>query len=260
MLMVPCMWWLTAVLVVSYEVARSARRTARRVFPRLPEGRGEDRTVLKVQRVRAWVAIAMSGGLLAVYGGVSDAWDQFVQRLYLAPWLALASAVSVAVVLYWTARRERRLLMRARFRGAGRPILGYVGAWVLVPVLFVATLMAIGALLPQTITESNIFFLYLPVLALWAPFWWIVYFLCFASGPAIRNGFRLSAVHPALPALATCAAVWAFALVSQAAGGLPPFPKPLAICAVLGGPASVTVVAWWEIHRLRHRYGMRWRD
>ncbi|WP_256343219.1 hypothetical protein [Streptomyces sp. MW-W600-10] len=254
------MWWLTVVLVISYEVARSARRTARRVFPYLPEGRGEDCTVLKLQRVRAWAAIAMSGGLLAVYGGVSDAWDQFVQRLYLAPWLALASAVLVAVVLYWAARRERRLLMRARFRGAGLPILGYIGAWMLAPVLFVATLMAMGALLPQIITESNIFFLYLPVLALWAPFWWIVYFLCFASGPAIRNGFRLSAVHPTLPALTTCAAIWAFALVSQAAGGPPPFPEPLAICAVLGGPASVTVLAWWEIRHLRHQHGMRWRD
>ncbi|MHC3819550.1 hypothetical protein [Streptomyces sp. DT9] len=250
------MWWLTLVLVISYEVARSARRIARRVFPSRPEGRIEDRTVLKVQRVRAWVAIAMSGGLLALYGGVSDAWNQFAQRLYLAPWLALGSAVLVTAVLYCAARRERRLLMRAQFRGARLSILGYVGAWVLVPVLFVATFMTTGALLPHTVTESTLFLMYVPLLALWAPFWWIVYFLCFASGPAVRNGFSLSATHPALPALATCAAVWVFALVSRSSGGPPPGPEPL---VVFCGPASVTALAWWEIHRLRHRHGMRWR-
>ncbi|WNI21405.1 hypothetical protein [Streptomyces sp. ITFR-16] len=252
-LMVPCMWWLTVVLVTSYVVARNARRA----FPPRPEGRIEDRTVLKVQRGRAWAALAMSGGLLAVYGGVSDAWDQFVQRLYLAPWLALASAVLVAAVLYWAARPERRLLMRAQFRGASLSILGYIGAWVLVPVLFVATLMIMGALLPHTVTEVTMFLMYVPVLALWAPFWWIVYFVCFASGPAVRNGCSLSAAHPALPALTTCAAVWVFALVSRAtAGGLPPVLEPL---AAFGGPASVTVLVWWEIHRLRHQHGMRWR-
>ncbi|MFD4868628.1 hypothetical protein [Streptomyces sp. NPDC058412] len=42
-------------------------------------------------------------------------------------------------------------------------------------------------------------------------------------------------------------------------GGLPPGPVPLAVCAFLGGPASVTALAWWEIHRLRRRHGMRWR-
>lgn len=257
-LLVPCMWWLTIVLVLSYEVARSARRVARRAFPGRPAGRVEDHTVLTVQRIRAWVALAMSGGLLAVYGGASDAWDQFLQRLYLAPWLALASAVLAAAVLYWVARRRRRLLMRAHFRDAGLRILGYIGAWVLVPLLCLAALGAMRAL-SDTNGEVNIFLMYLPLLALWTPFWWTVYFLCFASGPAVRNGFTLSALHPALPVLATCAAVWVFAFVSRATGGPPPFPGPLAVCAVFGGPASVTVLAWWEIHRLRHRHGMCWR-
>ncbi|WP_371630186.1 hypothetical protein OG892_23250 [Streptomyces sp. NBC_00341] len=78
--------------------------------------------------------------------------------------------------------------------------------------------------------------------------------MCFASGPAVRNGFSLSAAHPALPAVTTCAAVWVFALVSRAAGALPP---GLELLAAFGGPASVTALAWWEIHRLRHQHGMR---
>ncbi|WP_406149102.1 hypothetical protein [Streptomyces sp. NBC_01012] len=253
------MWWLTVALILFYEVARSARRIARRSFPRHPHGRIEDDTVLKAQRIRTWVAVAASAGLLAVYGGVSDAWDQFVQRLYLAPWLALASSVLVAGALYGAARHHRRLLMRAHFRNAGLTILGYIAAWVLVPSLLIGSLMAMSAL-PDFITETSLLLLYLTLLALWTPFWWAVHFLCFASGPAVRNAFSLSALHPALPALTTSVAVWVFSLVSQSAGGLPPFPGPIAVCAVLGGPVTVTALAWWEIHRLRHRHGMRWRD
>lgn len=75
----------------------------------------------------------------------------------------------------------------------------------------------------------------------------------------MRNAFSLSAVHAALPALATCAAVWVFALANLPSGGLPPGPEALTVCAVFGGPASVTALAWWEIHRLWHQHGMRWR-
>lgn len=257
-LLVPCMWWLTAALVLFYTVARSARRVARGSFPRHPQGRIEDGAVLKVQRARAWAAVAASGGLVAVYGGVSEAWDQFVQRLYLAPWLALASAILVAAILFAAARRQRRLLMRAHFKNAGLTVLKYVGAWLLVPALFIGSLMAM-TVLPSTVTENSLIFLYVAALAIWTPFWWVVYFLCFASGPAVRNAFSLSALHPALPPLTTSVAVWVFALVSQATGGPPPFPQPLADCAVLTGPATVTVVAVWEMYRLRQRHGVRWR-
>nr|WP_245241725.1 hypothetical protein [Streptomyces sp. NEAU-H3] len=253
------MWWLTVPLLVFYQVARSARRVARRSFPRHPRGRIVDDAVLRAQRIRAWAAVAVSGGLLAVYGGVSDAFDQFVQRLYLAPWLALASAVLVAAALYGIATRQRRLLMRAHFRDGGLTVLKYVGAWLLLPALFVGSLTALSSVMPQTVTEGNLLFVCVAALVIWAPFWWIVYFVCFASGPAVRNGFSFSALHPALPALTTGIAVWVFALVSQSAGGLPPFPQPVAISAVLGGPVTVSVLAWWEIHRLRRRHGMRWR-
>ncbi|MFJ9855401.1 hypothetical protein [Streptomyces sp. NPDC101150] len=93
----------------------------------------------------------------------------------------------------------------------------------------------------------------------WAPFWWVIFFLCFASGPALRHAFNLSAVHAALPALVTTVLVWVFAFIRLSAGGLPPGPVPLAVCVFLGGPVSVTALAWWEIHRLRRRHGARWR-
>ncbi|MDT0435147.1 MULTISPECIES: hypothetical protein [Streptomyces] len=252
------MWWLTVALVLFYEVARSARSVARRFFPWRPQGRVEDVPVLRAQRVRAWVALVVSGGLLAVYGGMSDAWEQFLQRLYLAPWLALASAVLVAGALYGAARPHRRRLMRTHFKSAGLRILGYAGAWILLPALLIGSLLAMSAML-EPVAQTSLLLAYLIVLALWTPFWWTVHFVCFASGPAVRNAFSLSALHPALPPLTTSAAVWVFVLVSQLTGDLPPFPEPIALCAVTGGPVSVTAVACWEIYRLRRHHGMQWR-
>ncbi|MFE6942039.1 hypothetical protein [Streptomyces chartreusis] len=69
----------------------------------------------------------------------------------------------------------------------------------------------------------------------------------------------MSALHAALPALVTSVLVWVFAFLGLWTGGLPPGPLPLAVCAFLGGPVSVTAVACWEIHRLRLRHGVRMR-
>ncbi|AJC54793.1 hypothetical protein [Streptomyces sp. 769] len=60
-LLLPFLWWLTVPLLVGYQLARTARRMARRVFPVRPEGHVEDPEVLLVQRVRAWAALVMSG-------------------------------------------------------------------------------------------------------------------------------------------------------------------------------------------------------
>ncbi|MCZ1019051.1 hypothetical protein [Streptomyces noursei] len=54
--------------------------------------------------------------------------------------------------------------------------------------------------------------------------WWLTVPLMvgFASGPALRHAFNLSALRAALPALVTTALVWVFAFLGRSAGGLPP--------------------------------------
>ncbi|MGW6796285.1 hypothetical protein [Streptomyces chartreusis] len=52
-LFLPCLWWLTVPLLVGYQLACTARRLARRIFPVRPQGLVEDPRVLRVQRVRA---------------------------------------------------------------------------------------------------------------------------------------------------------------------------------------------------------------
>ncbi|WUH50885.1 hypothetical protein OHO27_01455 [Streptomyces sp. NBC_00443] len=253
----PCLWWLTVPLLVGYQLARTARRMARRVFPVRPQGHVEDPGVLRVQRVRAWVALAMSAALLAGFGGWQDVAEipgQFLQRLLFAPWLALLSAAVVVALLFLAAGPGTRRAMRAQLWPAGRSALWYFGAWTLVPLLFMAAADGMR-LLPSS---PNLLLWVSVMFVCWAPFWWVIFFLCFTSGPALRHAFNLSALHAALPALVTSVLVWVFAFLGLSTGGLPPGPVPLAVCAFLGGPVSVTMVAWWEIHRLRRR-GVRWR-
>ncbi|MFD5506501.1 hypothetical protein ACFWIB_01810 [Streptomyces sp. NPDC127051] len=259
MLVFPCLWWLTVPLLVGYQLARTARRTARRVFPVRPEGLVEDPEVLRVRRVRAWGALVISGLLLAVFGGWHDVWDvqrQVLEWLVFAPWLALLSAVVVVALLFWAARPGTRRAMRTKLWPAGRSALWYFGAWMLVPLLFTAAGKGMG-LLPSSANGLSGVLLWVSVMFVcWAPFWWVIFFLCFATGPALRHAFNLSALHPALPALVTTVLVWVLAFRGLSSGGLPPGPVPLAVLAFLGGPASVTALAWWEIHRLRRRHGV----
>ncbi|MGW6961864.1 hypothetical protein [Streptomyces chartreusis] len=257
-LVLPCLWWLTVPLLTGYQLARSARRLARQVFPVRPPGLVEDPVVLRVQRVRAWLALAMSGLLLAVFGGwddLAEAPGQFLLRLLYAPWLALLTAAVVVALLFCAARPGTWQTMRTRLWPAGRSALWYFGAWTMVPLLFTAAAEGMG-LLPSGV---NVLLWASVMFVCWAPFWWVVFFLCFASGPALRHAFNLSALHAALPALVTSVLVWVFAVLGLSAGGLPPGPVPLAVCAFLGGPVSVTAVAWWEIQRLRLRHGVRLR-
>ncbi|MDT9688473.1 hypothetical protein Q5762_08925 [Streptomyces sp. P9(2023)] len=258
----PCLWWLTVPLLVGYQLARTARRLAHRIFPVRPEGRIEDPEVLRVQRVRAWMALFMSGMLLAVFGGwedVADAQRRLLQRLLFAPWLALLSAALVVALLFWTAGPRARRTMRTQLWPAGRSALWYFGAWMLVPLWFMAAVEGMNLLSNSPGGSPGLMVWALLMFVCWAPFWWLIFFLCFASGPALRHAFNLSALHAALPAVVTSLLVWVFAFLGLSVGGLPPGPAPLAVCAFLGGPVSVTAVAWWEIHRLRRRHGVRWR-
>ncbi|MGI5405434.1 hypothetical protein ACQEV9_01460 [Streptomyces chartreusis] len=250
----PCFWCLTIPLLVGYQLARTARRMARRVFPVRPAGQVEDPEVSRARRIRAWTALVISVGMLAMFGGWQELPGELLQQLVFAPWLALLIAAVVVALLFGAARPGARLTMRTQLWPAGRSALLYFGACTLVPILFAAAGQVMG-LVPSSANWLGL----IVICVCWMPFWWVIFFLCFATGPALRHAFNLSALHAALPALVTTALVWVFAFLGLRSGGLPPGPVPLAVCALLGGPVSVTALAWWERHRLRWRHGMRWR-
>lgn len=251
-----CAWPLVVAVLVGYPPARSARRAARRIFPSHGRNRVVEPEVRRVQKTRAWTATAMSLLILAAYGkpeDVDQAQQQFMLRLTITPWLVMLSAPVVVAVLYRCSSPAARRAMRRPLRTAGKSALWYVGAFTMVPLLGFAMGYAVDAL------EGDTGPIRLAPFLIIVPFLWMLLFVVFASGPAVRSGFNTADAHAALPALVTGVLVWEFAVIGFAMGGLPPGPPLVQFAALLGGPASVTAVAWWEIHRLRIRYGVRLR-
>ncbi|MGW6740035.1 hypothetical protein ACWGDX_04665 [Streptomyces sp. NPDC055025] len=241
-------------LLLAYPVARSARRQARRKFSPYSHRRIQDPEMTRVQKARTWLALAASFLILVVYGSGED-WaeiqEQYTLRLTITPWLLLLTAPVVIAVLFRLAPPAARPEMRARLRPAVRSVLWYFGAFTAVPLLFAGVM-----LLDRT--YQNVTVAPLITIALMYPVLWVVFFVLFASPTVVRTVFGVSEVHAALPALLTGVLVWELAAINLTAG-MPPGPLFIQICAVLGGPASVTAVAWWEVARLRSRFGVRLR-
>lgn len=255
-----CLWaviillfgYMLITLMILYPLARTARRQARRLFPDTGPYRIRDRDVVRLQKARAWLALAASIVILAAYGTAEDldqARDQFWLRLVVTPWLLLLSAPAVVTVLLRFAPPSARAPMRARLRPVMRAALWYFGAFTTLP----ATIAAAFFLLRPYRDNGA---LALIILALAGPLLWLLLFLAFATPRAIRLAFNTADVHAALPALLTGVLVWEFAVISLIFGGLPPGPPLVQIIAFLAGPASVTAVARWEISRMRARYGV----
>ncbi|MET9604686.1 hypothetical protein ABZZ17_06405 [Streptomyces sp. NPDC006512] len=249
-----CIWVLFLVfigppllLLLAYPLARTACRQSHRLFPVHAYPRVLDPFMARVQGARAWTALAASTVILAVYGTATD-WAEIQERYFLrvamTPWLLLLTGPLVALVVIRLAPPAARPGLRARLRPAGRAALWYFGAFTAVPLLFAAMV-----LLGESSGMAG-------PLVLLGPLLWTLFFVAFASLTLIPSVFGVSRVHAALPALITGVLVWELAAVSLAVGGLPPGPPLVQACALLGGPASVTAVACWEIARLRARYGV----
>ncbi|MGX6742102.1 hypothetical protein [Streptomyces xantholiticus] len=246
-----CVWPALAVLV-GYPLARSARRQARRRFPAHSIRRYHDPEVWRAQKTRAWVALGASFLILAAYGTEAD-WDevqeQYFIRLVVTPWLLLLTVPLVLLVLFRLAPPSARPGMRARLRPAVRSVLWYFGTFTAVPVLYTGVMVLSGSYANSRLSP-------LITLALLLPVVWMLFFVVFASTMVVRTAFSTADVHAALPALLTGVLVWELAAINLATAGMPPGPPIVQVCAVVGGPASVTAIAWWELTRLRTRYGV----
>ncbi|MFI8320072.1 hypothetical protein [Streptomyces sp. NPDC085529] len=252
-LMLFCLWPVL-LTVLWYPLARTAARQAHRRFPVQEYPRVTDPFMKRVQDVRAWTALAASCLIFFVYGGDQDLGDlqeQYVLRVTATPWLVLLTAPLIILVVFRMAPASARPRMRSHLASSGRAALWYFGAFTAVPLLFVGMI---------ALTESHqSAFRPLLMLALLVPVFWLLFYVIFCSLTLVPSVFGLSRVHSALPALVTGVLVWELAAVSLAVSGMPPGPVPVQLAAVIGGPASVTAVAWWELSRLRERYGVTFR-
>lgn len=252
-LMLLCLWpFLLPVLW--YPLARAAARQAHRRFPVEAYPRVVDPFMKRVQDVRAWTALAASSLIFFVYGADQDLGDlqaQYLLRVTTTPWLVLLTAPLIILVVFRLAPPSARPRMRSHLASSGRAALWYFGAFTAVPLLFAGM-----TVLSETYQSS---LRPLLMIALLVPVVWLLFYVIFSSLTLVPSVFGLSRVHSALPALVTGVLVWELAAVSLAFSGLPPGPLPVQLAAVIGGPASVTAVAWWELTRLRERYGVTFR-
>ncbi|MFD8079201.1 hypothetical protein ACFV3E_41995 [Streptomyces sp. NPDC059718] len=202
----------------------------------------------------------MSVLILMVYGkpgAMAEAQNQYFMRLAITPWLLLLTAPAVIAVLYYVASPETRARMRPHLGPAGLSALWYFGAFTLLPLLA----MVGGATMQLWDKTSASWILMFPLIMCvgYLPMLWVLFFVLFSTGPAIRSAFNTANVHATLPALLTGVLVWEFAAIGPVMGGLPPGPSLIQFGALICGPLSVTAVAWWEIHRLRSLHGVRLR-
>ncbi|MFF2773988.1 hypothetical protein ACFVU3_03695 [Streptomyces sp. NPDC058052] len=251
-LMLVCLWPVL-LPVVWYPLARVAARQAHRRFPVQAYPRVVDPFMKRVQDARAWTALAASFLILVVYGADQDLADlqaQYFLRVTTTPWLVLLTAPLIVLVVFRLAPPSARPFMRSSLAATGRAALWYFGAFTAVPLLF-AGMVVLGELYEPLRPLFTI--------GLLVPAVWTLLYVVFASLTLVPSVFGLSRVHAALPALVTGVLVWELAAVSLAFSGMPPGPLPVQLGAVVGGPVSVTAIAWWELTRLRDRYGVRLR-
>ncbi|MEU6121437.1 hypothetical protein [Streptomyces sp. NPDC047123] len=235
-------------------VVRSARRRAEAIFNRPGGGRIVDPLVSRVQAWRAAVGACASFFLVYTYGA-DDGWsgvaNDGVVKMLFAPVLLILTGPLVVLAFIRCAPAGRRSLLRSRLRQPLKTIAWWVGILVGVVLVLAGSALILkqnyGTLLNGLIA-----------LALLIGLIWLLPFLLFSCAYAARYAFNTSSVHAALPAALTVVLVWELTLFGVALdGGLPHGPPAAQWSAVLGGPVSVTLVALWELRRMRTRHGVR---
>lgn len=240
--------------IAFWPVIRSAHKRVYRVFDVDGPAHLRDRFISRVQSLRTALGLLVTLSLLFAYGTEDDVANTVMVgalRLAMEPWALIVSAPAViALVIHWAPPTDRSW-MRARLRTPVSAFLWYAGS---------LTVLCACTLLPGLLFEvfglsedsPTAGWIIVPAGFLWV---WTMTFVLIASWTAVRSCFNIVEVHAALPALITALLVWEFAAIGLVFSGLPPGPPLVQALTLLGGPATVTAVAWWEIRRLRvHRH------
>ncbi|MFF2776107.1 hypothetical protein ACFVU3_14475 [Streptomyces sp. NPDC058052] len=240
-----------------YPMARTACRQAHRLFPVHDYPRSTDPLVRTVQNVRAWTATAATCLILMTYGAdqsLEEIQLHYLIRVAATPWLLLLTAPLVILVVFRLLPPSARPVLRSGLASSRRAAFWYFAAFTAVALLVpLMVFLGMGGSRPPGSPPPLSFFVLL------GPMLWALTFVFFASLTLVPSVFGISRMHPGLPALVTGVLVWELAAVNLAVAGLPPGPLPLQIGTVLGGPVSVTAVAWWELRRLRTLSGVTFR-
>ncbi|WP_345491822.1 hypothetical protein [Streptomyces roseoviridis] len=223
------------------------------VFTPSRPDRVDDPVVKRVQVVRSVVGLVAVTWMLVSYGLASDADavvdDRFAQIRTTLIVLAVTFPVAVAVFIAAARPPHRRLFLRR----AGKP----AGALLALTVTIAAPRLVTGLGYVHegtnwTASPGRVVLL----LALGASLLWLAPFAFYGITQSLVHVFRTADLHETLPPLLATLLVWEVALFDLFRGAYDGVPLVARMAFTFGGPLSVSVVALWELRRLRTRHGI----
>ncbi|MFH8890282.1 hypothetical protein [Streptomyces sp. NPDC017949] len=165
--------------------------------------------------------------------------------------IVLAVTFPVAVAAFVLAARppHRRLFLRR----AGKPIGALLALTVALAVPRLITgLGYVDEETDWTASTGRVALLF----ALGAFLLWLAPFVLYGIAQSLVHVFRTADLHETLPPLLAMLLVWEVALFDLFRDAYDGVPLGVRMAFLLGGPLSVTVVAMWELRRLRVRHGI----
>lgn len=221
---------------------------ARLVFRPSRPDRAVDGTVRKLQVWRTVLGVGAWFWLMITYNAVKDVGDVAGERINDSWSSVLALACTFPVVVGAFAYAARGGLRRVYLRRALRS-LGAVGA------LLGATFTFVVGVAPEF--EGLRRFIGVPGKVVGAVvLLWMLGFVLYGMVLALVHVFRTADIHELVPPVLATVLVWEMALLDLVTGAYPGVPPLARVGFILGAPVSVTVLAVWEIHRLRRHHGL----
>ncbi|MFD4987162.1 hypothetical protein [Streptomyces sp. NPDC058374] len=216
----------------------AARRLCR---PSRPD-RVDDPATRVLQRARAFAGFVVVLGVAFAYQ-VADAME-----VVTAPWLqiiqnCLVLVLVVPVVLAVFIRSARPDLRRPYLRRSRGPLCVLLSLLAVVVFLTVTTLTT-GGNLAETAVAVRLAAV------------WLIFFGISALLNSVANVFRTADVHEVVPPMVSVALVWVNLAVDLIGDKYGDAPESVARLLLYGGPVTVTVLALWELRRLRVRHGL----
>lgn len=226
---------------------------ARAVFTPSRPDRVHDPVVRRVQVWRSIVGLVAVTWMMVSYGLASDADavvdDRFGQIRTTLITLAVTFPIAVAAFIAAARPPNRGLFLRR----AGKP----AGALLALVVTIAAPRLATGLgyvteETDWTASPGRVVLLF----ALGAFGLWLIPFVLYGIPLSLVHVFRTADIHETVPPLLATLLVWGVALFDVFRGAYDSVPLGVRMVFLLGAPLSVTVLAVWELRRLRKRHGI----
>jgi hypothetical protein len=212
-------------------------------------------TLERVRAVRSWLGLGVLVWIAVTYGGTGDAAQGWMVGFVASVLVAIIACPIAVAVMVAVTRSE----VRAETRRSLMLPLRSLGLFVLVSAGTLGGLSAFAYGYNRLGDQGTVWVVVLTAVAL-GVIWWVLRFWFIAVRAIPQHLFRAVDGHPLLPPVIAPWLAWCGALVDLGDdGGKGALPTSVRLVGTLGGPITITVLALWEVRRVRGRYGVTFR-